>query len=177
MDVSDDESFNKFSPPARGKLIKKIAGFCWNMFGVAFGMTGTGIGIYDYCTTPSNKQLKDELLDVQKQLNEIQGSVSELINAVKEESIRTQYNTAGRAIVESLRCHNNYLNMTYEQAGGVLYPRDEQGAAYWRKEFLKWGGSVRESVSFLLDGILGHGLIGSDILQAIADIVNKNVCV
>ncbi len=139
-----------------------ITGFCWGMFNNAVGDTATGFGIYDWATTPSNQDLADELLHVQVQLEDIKRSITELINQVEEESIRTQYVNSERVIVESLSCENIYGNMT-----------EAQDVDYWRREFLKWGSMLRESVSFLLDGILGKGMIGSDILETIVKIVNS----
>lgn len=141
---------------------KKIAGYCWDMFGNVAGGTVAATGIYKSANRPNGQELEEELFVIQEQLDDIKRSVTELINQVKEESIRTQYVSAERVIVESLRCENNYNNMT-----------DAQDVAYWRREFLKWGSMLRESVNFLLDGILGKGMIGSDILKTIAEIVNS----
>lgn len=53
---------------------------------------------------------------------------------------------------------------------------DPAAQLYWRKEFFKWGSFVRESVSFLMDGMLGRGLvtIASDILQSIHPSILKS---
>ena len=128
------------------------------------GAASDGLSIYNYVRNPSNHDLKDELLYVQQQIEEIKQSVTALINQVKEESIRTQYVSAERVIVEANRCYINFLNMSE--------PLD---VLYWKREFLKWGGLVRESTSFLLDGVLGYGMLGSDILQTFADNANINV--
>lgn len=140
----------------------EIAGYCWDMFRNVGGSVAGGYGVYKSVTRMTNQDLADELLEVQLQLEDIKRSITELINQVEEESIRTQYVSSERVIVESLRCENNYGNMT-----------EAQDADYWRREFLKWGSMLRESVTFLMDGMLGKGMIGSDILDTIAKIVNS----
>lgn len=103
-------------------------------------------------------EIAQQLISIDEQLSDSRSSVSKLIAAVQEESVRLQFANAERIIVESLRCLNAYNNMT-----------DPAAKLYWRKEFLKWGSFIRESVSFLMDGMLGRGLvtISSDILQSI----------
>ena len=119
-------------------------------------IVGDVFGIYDYFSTPGNAELQEQLNHVQEQLDVIESLITELVATVEEESIKTQYVSSQRVIMESLRCYNNYENMTN--------PMD---AAYWYKEFLKWGSFVRESVNFLMDGMLGTGFIASDILNSI----------
>ena len=124
--------------------------------GDGISIIGSVIGIYDYFSTPGNAELQEQLNHVQEQLDVIESVIEEIVVTVEEESIKTQYVTSQRVIMESLRCYNNYENMTN--------PMD---AAYWYKEFLKWGSFVRESVNFLMDGMLGTGFIASDILNSI----------
>ena len=124
--------------------------------GDGISIIGSVIGIYDYFSTPGNAELQEQLNHVQEQLDVIESLITELVATVEEESIKTQYVSSQRVIMESLRCYNNYENMTN--------PMD---AAYWYKEFLKWGSFVRESVNFLMDGMLGTGFIASDILNSI----------
>ena len=123
--------------------------------GDGISIIGSVIGIYDYFSTPGNAELQEQLNHVQEQLDVIESVIEEIVVTVEEESIKTQYVTSQRVIMESLRCYNNYENMTN--------PMD---AAYWYKEFLKWGSFVRESVNFLMDGMLGTGFIASDILNS-----------
>ena len=91
-----------------------------------------------------------------EQFSTIQTKIGEFISLLTDESIRDQYASTERVIVESLHCFNAYTNMT-----------EPEDVAYWKAEFLKWGSSLRESVSFLFDGICGRSIIASDILQAI----------
>ena len=125
------------------------------------GLVGGVIGIYDYFAFPSNQDLMEQLKHVEEQLDVIEVLIEEIVVTVEEESIRTQYVSSQRVIFEALRCYNAYANMT-----------DPQDASYWHKEFLKWGSFVRESVNFLLDGMLGTGFIASDILESMV-IISK----
>ena len=130
------------------------------IIGVVSGM----MSIYDFLTkTPgiTDDQIKQGFNDVQQQLNTIQNMIDQTIGLIVDTSIRNQYVTTERVITESLRCYNAYTSMTA--------PED---LAYWQGEFLKWGSFLRESVSFLLDGMLGRGIIAGDILEAIV-ITNK----
>lgn len=118
------------------------------------------MGVYDSITNPSTGDLQDQINDgfhrVEQQLSAIQQSIDQVINVVIDQGIRGQYVTTERVITESLRCYNAYSSMT-----------DEQDAAYWRGEFLRWGAYLRESVSFLLDGMLGRGIIAGDVFLSI----------
>ena len=125
------------------------------------GLIGSMVGIYDFFFNPNNGDLEEQLDHVQEQLDVIEAVIEEIVVTVEEESIRTQYVSSQRVILESLRCYNAYANMTHPEA-----------ASYWYKEFLKWGSFVRESVNFLMDGMLGTGFIASDILESMV-IISK----
>ena len=120
--------------------------------------------MYDRFTKPTNKDIMNELISVQLQVEAITEQVTKMLHDVEEESIKMQYVNAERIIVEALRCYNNFLNMT-----------EPDDIYYWRREFLKWGGMVRESTTYLLDGVLGRGMISSDILKTIVNIVGNSV--
>ena len=131
-------------------------------------MTGEVLSKYDSLSTGNytNEDLINQLQNVESQIDDIMQTVTKLINSEKEESIKMQYANAERVIVEALRCYTNFASMT-----------EPVDIAYWKKEFFRWGGMVRESTTFLLDGILGRGIIGSDILKTLADIVNSEYSV
>jgi hypothetical protein len=92
----------------------------------------------------------------------------EIIYEVEAESIRTQYVSAERQINDVV----NSIDIYYEMMNKTQ-PIDAFATGAL-STFIKWGGMVRESVSFLFDGVLGYGIIGSDILQTIANNVNHN---
>ena len=129
--------------------------FCSGMF----SLTSSGLALYDHFGTESNEALMEELEVIEQQLEEIQNIIDDLMSTVKEESVKMQYVNAQRIIMEGLRCYNTYANMTN--------PVDQ---LYWSKEFLKWGSFLRESVNFMMDGMLGTGFIASDILQTIEEV-------
>ena len=116
--------------------------FCSGMF----SLTSSGLALYDHFGTESNEALMEELEVIEQQLEEIQNIIDDLMSTVKEESVKMQYVNAQRIIMEGLRCYNTYANMTN--------PVDQ---LYWSKEFLKWGSFLRESVNFMMDGMLGTG--------------------
>jgi hypothetical protein len=126
------------------------------------GMYSSIMGIYDSITNPSTAelaaQIKEGFQRVEQQLASIQQSINEVISIILDQSIRTQYASTERVITESLRCYNAYLNMT-----------SPEGQEYWRQEFLKVGGLLRESVSFLLDGMLGRNIFAGDLLLTVVN--------
>lgn len=121
------------------------------------GMLSDAWGIYDFFGKPSNQDLMNELQTIERQLDGINNQIEELISEVDKSSIQTQYISVQRVIMESIRCFNNYANMT-----------DPKDKAYWLREFNKYGSLVRESMSFLMDGMLGNGFIATDIIAAIS---------
>ena len=126
------------------------------------GLYSSIMGIYDSITNPSTgelaAQIKEGFQRVEQQLASIQQSINEVISIILDQSIRTQYASTERVITESLRCYNSYLNMT-----------SPEGQEYWRQEFLKVGGLLRESVSFLLDGMLGRNIFAGDLLLTVVN--------
>ena len=126
------------------------------------GLYSSIMGIYDSITNPSTgelaAQIKEGFQRVEQQLASIQQSINEVISIILDQSIRTQYASTERVITESLRCYNAYLNMT-----------SPEGQEYWRQEFLKVGGLLRESVSFLLDGMLGRNIFAGDLLLTVVN--------
>ena len=124
-----------------------------------FGIVKVVMEAYDLLTFTSgatSSEVKEGFEHVNEQFSSIQSKIGEFISLITDESIRDQYASTERVIVESLHCYNAYTNMT-----------EPEDVAYWKAEFLKWGSSLRESVSFLFDGICGRSIIASDILQAI----------
>lgn len=121
------------------------------------GMASDIWGIVDFFGKPSNQVLMDGLHEIEKQLDGINNQIEELISEVDKSSIQTQYISVQRVIVESIRSFNNYANMV-----------DPMDKAYWLREFNKYGSLVRESTSFLMDGMLGNGFIATDIIAAIS---------
>lgn len=81
---------------------------CGELGGTAFDI----LGFYDFFGSKSNGDLMDALLDIQDQLIDINDSIEQLISAVDKSAIQTQYISAQRVIMESIRCFNNYANMT-----------------------------------------------------------------
>ena len=126
------------------------------------GLYSSIMGIYDSITNPSSAelaaQIKEGFQRVEQQLTSIQQSINEVINIILDQSIRTQYASTERVIRESLRCLNAYLNIN-----------SADGKEYWRQEFLKVAGTVRESVSFLLDGMLGRNIFAGDLLLTVVN--------
>ena len=126
------------------------------------GLYSSIMGIYDSITNPSSAelaaQIKEGFQRVEQQLTSIQQSINEVINIILDQSIRTQYASTERVIRESLRCLNAYLNIN-----------SADGKEYWRQEFLKVAGTVRESVSFLLDGMLGRSIFAGDLLLTVVN--------
>lgn len=133
-----------------------------------FGIFTSGLGIYDHFKHPSTQDLMDEILSIQEQLVGITEDLKQVINLVKDASLRTQYVSSQRVIVESLRIVNYYVNMTEMQNMNTT----QEDIDYWQSEFAKWGSLLRESVSFLMDGLLGRGFISGDIIKEITLIEN-----
>jgi len=158
-------------PPKREKrqtmvVTIKVLGIVENMFGIFT----SGLGIYDHFAHPSTQDLMDEILAIQQQLEGITEDLKQVINLVKDASLRTQYVSSQRIIVESLRIVNYYVNMTEMQNMNTT----QEDIDYWQSEFAKWGSLLRESVSFLMDGLLGRGFISGDIIKEITLIENHN---
>ena len=115
--------------------------------------------VYDSIANPQPSDaelaalIKQGFSDVERELFDIQQSIDDLISIIADQSVRTQYASTERVITESLRCYNAYLNMT-----------QQEGKDYWKSEFLKTGSLLRESVSFLLDGMLGRNVFAGDIV-------------
>lgn len=110
-----------------------------------------------------SSEVRDGFIQVKEQMEAIESKNDQIISLIIDTAIRDEYITTERVIMESLRCYNAYLNMT-----------EPEDVAYWKGEFIKWGGLLRESVSFLFDGMVGRGIIAGDILQAIVTTYKVN---
>lgn len=129
----------------------------FEMFDAAYSAAGIGKSWYDSLGGLSGEDfLFLQLHNIQLELKNINQKISEVILEVNDMAIKTQYVSAQRVILEAIRCFENYAKMT-----------KKEDKAYWLREFKKYGNLVRESISFLMDGMLGNGFIASDILQTI----------
>ena len=128
------------------------------IWGVAAGGTSFGFGLFDTFGTASFEDLRDELKNIELMVQGIQNQVNELIYRENEAALQTQYSSAQRVIMEAVRCYNAYLNMT-----------EAEDKVYWLREFRKYGSFVRESTNFVMDGMLGRGLLGSDIIKIVRE--------
>ena len=131
---------------------------CLGNTGTVIGLVQSIYGAVDYFTSTKNTDLKAELDLIQAMLTQIEGQISDLFEAVNTMALQTQYAMAQRVISEAVRCYISYDNMT-----------EPESKAYWLREFRKYGGLVRESTNFVMDGMLGNGMIAADILQIIKD--------
>ena len=149
---------DRLTSAAKSAAVKQPAAGFMEIIGFVKGI----MGIYDSIVNPSTKELADLIKqgfsDVERELYDIQQSINDLISIIADQSMRTQYASTERVITESLRCYNAYLNMT-----------QQEGKDYWRGEFLKTGSLLRESVSFLLDGMLGRNVFAGDIVATVTD--------
>ena len=127
-------------------------------------MFALGLGAYDSFANPSTEELLGQINDIQKQLEGITQDLKNVIHQVEDAGMKAQYVSSQRVIVESLRIVNYYLNMTEVQNVNTT----QEDIDYWQNEFAKWGSLVRESVSYLMDGMLGRGFISGDIIKTIA---------
>ena len=127
-------------------------------------MFALGLGAYDSFANPSTEELLGQINDIQKQLEGITQDLKNVIHQVEDAGMKAQYVSSQRVIVESLRIVNYYLNMTEVQNKNTT----QEDIDYWQNEFAKWGSLVRESVSYLMDGMLGRGFISGDIIKTIA---------
>ena len=127
-------------------------------------MFALGLGAYDSFANPSTEELLGQINDIQKQLEGITQDLKNVIHQVEDAGMKAQYVSSQRVIVESLRIVNYYLNMTEVQNMNTT----QEDIDYWQNEFAKWGSLVRESVSYLMDGMLGRGFISGDIIKTIA---------
>ena len=127
-------------------------------------MFALGLGAYDSFANPSTEELLGQINDIQKQLEGITQDLKNVIHQVEDAGMKAQYVSSQRVIVESLRIVNYYLNMTEVQNKNTT----QEDIDYWQNEFAKWGILVRESVSYLMDGMLGRGFISGDIIKTIA---------
>ena len=130
----------------------KITGIVKDMF------SGTN-SVYRYCTKPNTADLMEQLEDIENQLDEVQAALDELMAEVADGSMRTQYVSSQRIIMESLRIAFNYVNVSNEVNA------TEEDLDYWASEIGKWGSLVRESVMFLMDGFLGNNVLAGDLLK------------
>ena len=128
------------------------------------GFVNAMFSVYDFFTNPSTEELLGQIDDIQNQLEGITQDLKDVINQVKDAGMKAQYVSSQRIIVESLRIVTYYLNMTEVQNQNTT----QEDIDYWQNEFAKWGSLVRESVSYLMDGMLGRGFISGDIIKTIA---------
>lgn len=148
--------------------IMTVIGFVNTMFSVGFG-------IYKRLDDPvSNEQLYEQMKEIEATLNNIQSELQDVTKAVKKECIQVQYLSAQRVVYESLRISIYYLNMTEHPELFPNYPPEfnvtQADLDYWEDEFAKWGSLLRENINFLMDGLLGRGILAGDILKTIVDI-------
>ena len=132
------------------------------------GFVNAMFSVYDHFANPSTEELLSQIDDIQNQLEGITQDLKDVINQVKDAGMKAQYVSSQRIIVESLRIVTYYLNMTEVQNQNTT----QEDIDYWQSEFAKWGSLLRESVSFLMDGLLGRGFISGDIIKQIAEIEN-----
>lgn len=142
----------------------KVSGYVADMFST---FVANGIGLYSRLNNPNTIELYDEIMAIHDELIAIKGNLDEVISAVKEASIRAQYASCERIIYESYRIVGYYLNMTESTELNTT----QEDIDYWQGEFAKWGGLVRESVSFLMEGLLGGSYVSGDILETITELV------
>lgn len=102
-----------------------------------------------------------EINEIQRQLDNVQAGLNELMSAIHDASMRTQYVSAQRVIIETWRIAGYYVNVTHQ----VNFTQDDVN--YWKSEIDKWGSRVRESVFFLMDGFLGNHALAGDLLNYI----------
>ena len=129
-------------------------------------MFALGLGAYDSFANPSTEELLGQINDIQKQLEGITQDLKNVIHQVEDAGMKAQYVSSQRVIVESLRIVNYYLNMTEVQNVNTT----QEDIDYWQNEFAKWGSLVRESVSYLMEGMLGRGFISGDIIKQLVHI-------
>jgi len=133
-----------------------------------FSTVNNILGWYSRIKHPNTQDLNDAIVNIQNDLTKIQKDLNEVISRVKVASIQAQYVSSQRVIFESYRIATYYLNMT-ETKDLTTAVEDVE---FWQLEFVKWGSMLRESINFFLDGLLGGGFIGADVLETIAEISN-----
>ncbi len=124
-----------------------------------FSMANDGISIYRFFNQPNGADLMYQIKSIEDQLDQVQTGINQLMAEIADGSMRTQYVSSQRVIMESLRIASNYVNVSNE-VGATPDDLD-----YWASEMGKWGSLVRESVTFLMDGFLGHNVLAGDLLK------------
>lgn len=140
----------------------KTIGFVTDMFSLA----ANGIDAYSRIKNPNSDELYEVIVDIHDQLCDIQDSLNEVITQVKVASIQAQYVSSQRVVFESYRIVTYYLNMTESKE----FNTTTEDVEFWHLEFAKWGSMLRESINFFMDGLLGGGFIGADVLETITEI-------
>jgi len=155
------------------EFCKETPGNIWDCGSTIWGtgemLVTSGFGLFDTFGTKTGQDLMDELKNIGAMLDAIESQIDELFMAVGEAALQTQYSSAQRVISEAVRCYNNYLEMNSTEESETKL----EDMHYWFKEFRKYGSLVRESTCFVMDGMLGKGLIASDILAIIRDKIAK----
>ena len=138
-----------------------VFGFITTMFSLAVD----ALGLYARFKDTSTQELLAEIQHIQEELASIKGDLRRVTNNIQEASIRSQYVSAQRVVFESLRILEYYQDMKEGATNAT-----QEDVDYWQSELAKWGGLLRESITFLMDGFLGKGFIGSDLLEIITKI-------
>lgn len=148
--IQDDDQ-NTMKPREKRQLM-----LIFSVGSVIVDLFSKGKSLYDHMNQAGPIDLKPYFQKINVELDEIRSGLSELMRSIKDTSIRRQYLSAQRVILESYRILDYYT--TVEET----YPTELD---YWKSEFAKWGSLLRESILFLLDGMLGHNAIAGDIIE------------
>ena len=114
----------------------------------------------------SNLELAEKFNSVETGLKQIKDDIKNVINAVKEESVRNQYVDEEKAIDNSVRALAAYTEHLSTKGESV----------YLRESFLAKAAKLEDSISTLMKGMLGPSSLGGDIVLALRDGLDVTIC-
>ena len=113
----------------------------------------------------SNSDLAKKIDSVETGLKEIKDDIKNVINAVREESVRNQYVAEEKVIDNSVRALAAYTEHLSTKGESV----------YLRESFLAKAAKLEDSISTLMKGMMGPSSLGGDIVLALRDGVDVTI--
>lgn len=127
------------------------------------GFSSGLLGIYGFVkgelATSVSEELAGQFASLETGLKEIKDDIKNVINVVRDESVKTRYFDHETAIDNSL-----YALVAYVQHRSTIGE-----SLPLRKAFLQKAATIEDSINTLMRGLMGSSSLGGDIIYALRD--------
>ena len=141
----------------------------FDMFKTGLGFSSGILAIYGFIkgqiATSVSEELAGQFASIEKGLQDIKDDIKNVLNAVREESVRTRYFDEEKAIDSSMNALVAYLE--HLSTSGE--------STYLRNKFLQNAATLEDNIITLMKGMMGHSSLGGDIVGALRDGVDVTI--